>query len=200
MDNALPGLPNARNIVRWAYERRTRVGSVAQEIFEFENRYVIAALRQISNEGYPTLAEIQELPEVQFAVRNERKAEILLERMNNALSTNRSMAALEGINASIENTDFVAFTGYNVGVRGFEPELIGTIFGTGENRLSQPIRGRSGVFVAQPLSITATTAPLENIEFMREELQFTFERGMVERLRNAKERNARIVENRAFYF
>ena len=200
MDNALPGLQNARHIVRWAYDRRTRVGNVAQEIFEFENRYVIAALRQISNEGYPTLAEIQELPEVQFAVRNERKAEILMARMNDALSANRSISALEGINASIETTDFVTFTGYSVGARGFEPELIGTIFGTAENRLSQPIRGRSGVFVAQPLNISTGEVLEENIELLREQMQLMFERGMVERIRQAQERNARIVENRAFYF
>jgi len=201
MDNALPGLPNARHIVRWAYDRRTRVGNVAQEIFEFENRYVIAALRQISNEGYPTVAEIQELPEVQFAVRNERKAEILLERMNSALSTNRSMAALEAIDASIENTDVVTFAGYNVGTRGFEPELIGAIFGTSENRLTQPIRGRTGVFVAQPSNFTvAEPLEAEDVELVRGQMQLMFERGMVERLRQAKERNARIVENRAFYF
>ena len=199
MDAMLPGLPNARNIVRWAYDRRTRVGDVAQEIFEFENRYVIAALRQIREKGYPTLAEIQELPEVQFAVRNEVKAEKLIQRMNSALSTNRSISALEAINADVETVDFVTFSGYNVGTRGFEPELIGTVFGTAENRLSNPIRGRSGVFVAQPLRFTAI-APLENIEFMRQQMQFMFERGMLERVRSAKESNARIVENRAFYF
>jgi hypothetical protein len=145
------------------------------------------------------LAEIQELPEVQFAVRNEVKAEKLIQRMNSALSANRSISALEAINADVETVDFVTFSGYNVGTRGFEPELIGTIFGTAENRLSNPIRGRSGVFVAQPLRFTPI-APLEDVELMRMQLQFMFERGMLERVRSAKESNARIVENRAFYF
>jgi len=200
MDAMLPGLPDARRIVRWAYDRKTRAGDVSPEIYEFENRYVVAALRQIRGKGYPSLDEIKTIPEVQHAVRNNKKAEILIGRMNEALQANRSIEALERINAEVETHDFVSFAGYNVGpMRNFEPEVIGTIFGTPENRLSNPVQGRTGVFAVQPLHFTPAE-PLQDIEFMRMQLRMMFERGMVESLHNAKESGAKIVDNRAFYF
>jgi peptidyl-prolyl cis-trans isomerase D len=199
-DMILPGIPNARNIVRWAYDKRTRVGDVSPEIYDnFDNRYVIAALRQIRQKGLPTLAEIRDIPGVLNAVLNERKAQMLIEQVNNVLKTNRSMDALGNIGAEVETVTHVAFGGYSVGMRHFEPELIGTIFGTQVNRLSNPVQGRSGVFVAQPLEFMPVE-PLEDITLMRRQLMMMFQRGMVESMRNAKENRLKIVDNRAFFF
>jgi peptidyl-prolyl cis-trans isomerase D len=199
-DMMLPGLPNARSIVRWAYDKRTRVGDVSPEIYDnFDNRYVIAALRQIRDKGFPALAEIKEIPGVADAVRNEKRAQILLEQMNTVLKANRSIDALGNIGAEVETVDFVAFGGYSVGARSFEPELIGTIFGTPENRLSNPVQGRSGVFVAQPLHFTPVE-PLLDVELMRNQIMMMFQRGMTETMRNARENATKIVDNRAFFF
>jgi len=199
MDVMLPGLPNARSIVRWAYDKKTKIGDISPEIYEFENRYVLVGLRQIREKGYPTLDELKAIPEVQHAVRNEKKAEVLVERMNGALKTNRSFSALEAIDAEIETIDIVSFAGYSVGSRGYEPEVIGTLFGTQQNHLSNPIKGRSGVFAVEPLVFTPVPA-LEDVALMRQQMQMMFQRGMVENLRNAQENRAKIVDNRAFYF
>ena len=199
MDVMLPGLPNARGIVRWAYDKKTKVGSVSPEIYEFENRYVVVGLRQIREKGLPTLAEIKDIAEVQHAVRNEKKAEILLAKMNGALQNNRSMSALESIDAEIETIEMISLGGFSVGTKGYEPELIGTIFGMPQNRLSNPVKGRSGVFAAEPL-LFAPIEPLETPDFMRQQLHGMFQRNMVESLRSAKENNAKIVDNRAFFF
>ncbi|MDR0438205.1 MAG: peptidylprolyl isomerase [Bacteroidales bacterium] len=199
MDMTLPGLQNARDIVRWAYDRRTRTGQVSPEIHEYENKYVVAALRQIRDKGYPALAEIMDIPEVQHAVRNERKAEILIEKMNGAFKTNRTIAALESINAEVETIDHLNFHAYGFGSRGFEPEVVGTIFGTKENRVSNPIQGRSGVFVVEPTNFTPAE-PLNDVSVIRMQMQMMFQRGIIEAIRAAKEERAKIVDNRAFYF
>jgi hypothetical protein len=119
--------------------------------------------------------------------------------MNDALKNNRSITALENINASVETVEHVTFGGYNIGSRGYEPEIIGTIFGTKENRLSNPVQGRSGVFAVEPLLFTPAVL-LEEIGMMRQQMQMMFQRNMVENMRNAKENRAKIVDNRAFYF
>jgi parvulin-like peptidyl-prolyl isomerase len=199
MDMQLPGLQNARDIVRWAYDKKTKAGQVSQEIYEYENKYVIAALRQIREKGYPKLDEIKAIAEVQYAVRNEKKAEILIEKMNSALKTNRSLAALENINAEVETVDHISFNTYGFGSKGYEPEVIGTIFGLKENQLSNPIKGRSGVFVAEPLHFSPAE-PLENADIIRMQMQMMFQQRMVENLRGAKENRAKITDNRAFFF
>ncbi|MCL2682024.1 MAG: SurA N-terminal domain-containing protein [Bacteroidales bacterium] len=199
MDMTLPGLQNARDIVRWAYDRRTRAGQVSPEIHEYENKYVVAALRQIRAKGYPTLAEIMNIPEIQHAVLNERKAEILIEKMNGAFKTNRTIAALESVNAEVETVDHLSFNAYGFGSRGFEPEVVGTIFGTKESRVSNPIQGRSGVFVVEPTNFTPAE-PLDDVNVIRMQMQMMFQRGMVEAIRRAKEERAKIIDNRAFYF
>ncbi|MDE5736283.1 MAG: SDR family NAD(P)-dependent oxidoreductase, partial [Bacteroidales bacterium] len=48
----MPGLNNAREIVRWAYNKDNNPGDVAQEVFEMENRYVVATLKKRHKEGY----------------------------------------------------------------------------------------------------------------------------------------------------
>jgi peptidyl-prolyl cis-trans isomerase D len=200
MEMQLPGLQNARDIVRWAFDKKTKAGDVSSEIYEYENKYVIAALRQNREIGYPALDELKTIPEIQMAVRNEKKAEILIEKMNAALRTNRSIAALENINAEIDHIDHLTFNAYGFAAKGFEPEVIGTIFGTKENHLSNPIKGRmAGVFVVEPLRFTPAE-PLENMDMFKAQLQMIFQRGMVENIRMAKENRAKIVDNRAFYF
>jgi peptidyl-prolyl cis-trans isomerase D len=199
MDMQLPGLSNARDIVRWAYDKRTKVGNVSQEIYEYENMYVVAALRQVREKGFPSLDEIKSIPELQFVVRNEKKAEILIERMNAALKSNRSIAALESINAEIETVDQISFNAFSFGTKGYEPEVVGTAFGTKENSLSNPIQGRSGVFVVEPQRFTPAE-PLDDVSIIRSQLQMMFQRGLIEGLRVAKENNAKITDNRAFYF
>jgi parvulin-like peptidyl-prolyl isomerase len=199
MDVRLPGLPDARSLVRWAYDRRTKVGDVSSEIYEFEDRYVVAVLRQIRTKGVPSVEEIRTIPEVQHAVRNEKKAEILIERMNNTLRTNRSIVALENIGAEVETIEHLNFNAFSLGGRGFEPEVIGATFGTRENQVSNPIRGRSGVFVVQPLQFRPAER-LEDLEMLRTQMLMRFQQQMVESMRIAKENNAKITDNRAFYF
>jgi peptidyl-prolyl cis-trans isomerase D len=199
MDIQLPGLQNARDIVRWVYDKKTKVNQVSHEIYEYENKYVIVALRQIRDKGYPTLGELKTLPEIQHVVRNEKKAEILIGKMNNALKTNRSITSLENMNASIETVEHLAFSAYGIGSKGYEPEVVGSIFGTKENRLSNPIQGRTGVFVVEPLRFTPAEM-LENTDVIKMQMQMMFQRGMIENIRMAKENKVKIVDNRPFYF
>jgi peptidyl-prolyl cis-trans isomerase D len=199
-DMVFPGLPNARNIVRWAYDKKTKEGDISPEIYDnFDNQYVIAALRQIREKGFPSLAEIKDIPGVINAVRNEKRAEIFIKQMQAVLKSNHSIAALENIGAEVETVEHVTFGAYGVGERNFEPELIGTIFGTPENHLSNPVQGRSGVFVAQPLQFTPAE-PLEDVSPMKNQRRMMFQRSMLENMRNAKEKGAKIVDNRAWYF
>ncbi|MDR2907025.1 MAG: peptidylprolyl isomerase [Bacteroidales bacterium] len=199
MDMQLPGLQNARDLVRWAFEKNTEVGQVAPEIYEYDNQYVIAALNQIRKEGYPSLEELMTVAEVQYAVRNEKKAEMLMEKMNDAIKANRSISALETLNAEVETIDQLNFNAYSFGTKGYEPEVVGTAFGKNVNQLSNPIKGRSGVFVIQTMQYIPAEV-MEDMSMIQAQMKMMFQQSMVETIRSAMESNAKIVENRAFYF
>ncbi len=136
---------------------------------------------------------------VQYAVRNEKKAETLIEKMNGALKTNRTMTELESLNANVETVDLLMFNSYSVGSKGYEPEVVGTIFGSPENKVSNAIKGRSGVFVVEPLQFTPAEA-LEDMTLIQRQLQMMFQQNMVETMRMATESKAKITDNRSFYF
>ena len=71
-DRAVTGLDNPREMIRWAYEAKR--GDISP-IFEFGDRYVIARLDAIREEGTATLDEVY--GEIENTVRNQKKADYL---------------------------------------------------------------------------------------------------------------------------
>lgn len=199
MDMQMPGLQNARDLVRWAYGEDTEPGQMAAEIYTYENQYVIATLREIREKGDPSVEELKKLPEFEYAVRNEKKAALLKEKMNNAMQSNRSLAALSTLGADIDTIDQLNFNAYGFGNKGYEPDVVGSVFGTTENTVSAPIQGRSGVFVVQPTTFTKPEAP-EMIDIFKSQMTMMFQQRMLESMRVAMENGAKIKENRAFYY
>ena len=56
--NALPGLPQARQIVIWSFNKETEKGTVSP-VFDLEGRYMIAVLKEIREKGTPTLEQLK---------------------------------------------------------------------------------------------------------------------------------------------
>ena len=74
----ITGIDNPRQIVRWAFDDKTKVGDVSS-IFELDNMFVVAALTEAIPEGYAPLSKVAE--QSKYQILNKKKGEIAVEKM-----------------------------------------------------------------------------------------------------------------------
>lgn len=148
MANQLPNVNNARSIVQWAFNEETEIGAVADEVFEADNCYVVAALKDIYKKGYPTLDQIRSMIENQ--VRIDKKAELLIARAEEAKNASKDINTIATkLNSVVDTLDSISFDGYFFGKFGMEPTVQGAAVAASANSLVGPIKGASGVYMLQ---------------------------------------------------
>jgi peptidyl-prolyl cis-trans isomerase D len=165
-DANLGSLANAREAVRWAFNKETSVGDVS-EVFTINDQYVVAVLTGTRTEGTADAAAVK--PEVTALVRNEEKAKQIMAKLKG--STLEQMAAAYGPNAQVKTAnDLVLGQGAIPGV-GTEPVAVGTAFGLKAGQRSAPIQGEQGVLVLELVNKTEPTAPSQDLKNVRNQLQ-----------------------------
>lgn len=147
MTNQLQGVNNARSIVQWAFNEKTKVGDVADQVFEADNMYVVATLKDVYKKGYPTLDQVRSMIEPQ--VRIDKKAEVLMARAEEAKAAKDINAIATKLNAVVDSIDSVSFNDYFFGKFGMEPKVQSAIAAAQGQKLLGPVKGASGVFMVQ---------------------------------------------------
>lgn len=154
--NVVPGVginQGARDIVKWLYNKDTKVGQVSPNLFSIQDKgeyyaskYVIAGLKQILPKGNQPLDLIRE--QIKPAVLAMKKGEMITEKFKSfnsleeiAAHYNVKIDSLVGMNAS---TPFINKVGN-------EPAVVAAMTLGPLNKLSKPIIGNSGVFVGMPI-------------------------------------------------
>ncbi len=153
-DRQVPGLDNARELIRWAYDARE--GSISP-ILEIGDRFVIAALTRVRQEGYQDIEEVR--GEIEGILTRKIKKEIIASRLKEKIEEGHDLPSLaSALNTSVEQANNIVFTTFSVPGAGIEPRLIATALLTEENNTSQPVKGENGVYV---LKVTSVTMPEE---------------------------------------
>ena len=146
MSDNIPGVENARELVRWAFNEDVKKGEVSKQVFEFEDKFIIAVLKEIREKGIATLEQIK--PRLEFVVKRDKKAVVIQDRLNKVLSQTKDLYQLANqFNTKVDTVEQLNFASYNIGRKGYEPEVIGTAFSLKENVISKPIKGYSGVYI-----------------------------------------------------
>jgi peptidyl-prolyl cis-trans isomerase D len=139
----LPGLENSREIIRWTYENEK---DDVSQIFDLSNRYVIAAISEVRNEGYAPLESVR--TQLEVAVMKEKKMEALAAEM---LEKSKGLGSIDevsvALNAEIKQAQQVRFSNPYVVEVGLEPAVVASAFELQENILSAPVKGENGVFI-----------------------------------------------------
>ncbi|HEY3370127.1 MAG TPA: SurA N-terminal domain-containing protein [Prolixibacteraceae bacterium] len=155
-DREVPGLESSRQLVRAAFlgeKGKMLVNNEGSSIFEFGNKFVIGALTDATEEGPSTFEEAK--PRVELAVRKEKKAKVLADKLASAAS---GQSGLEGVASKLGLEVKVAsglnFETYSIPAAGFEPAVIGTVSNLPENKISSPIEGMNGVYLAKVTAVT----------------------------------------------
>jgi peptidyl-prolyl cis-trans isomerase D len=140
----IPGIENAREIVRWTYYEELEVGQVIQKVFDVEGSYVVAALKEVREEGTVPLDQVRE--SISTLVYNEKKAEYLIDRIE-ALGTDDIYTIGNSLNAKVDTSTNLTFSSRNIPGFGSEFKVIGSIFAMTPGNVSGPLQGNGGIFV-----------------------------------------------------
>ena len=193
LDENLPGLPEQRNIVQWAFNEDTKVG----EIKRFNLSYGGYAVVQVTAAREKGLAAPEEvLLEVTQAILKEKKAAQIIAN-NKAISSLEDLAAkngLEVVNALAVNQK----SGTLVGA-GFEPYIVGVAFSLKEGGTSKLIEGNNGIYLLQ-LTAKKIAEDLEDYSDYARQLTNQGREGLGAAIVEALETSAEIEDNRALYY
>ncbi len=147
MTENLTGVPNSRDIIRWAYNDDTEVGAVADQVYECEGMFVVAALKDVYEKGIATLKQVT--PMIEQSVRIEKKGELLLARAEEAIKAGKDINSIAvKLNVTVDTLDSVAFNDYYVGRYGMEPKVQSVVAVT-KSGIAAPVKGANGVYVIQ---------------------------------------------------
>ena len=190
------GIENSRSIVQWAFNEKSEIGTVADQVFESENSFIVVALKDVFKKGYATLEQVR--PMIESQVRIEKKAEMLLAKAGEAAKGSSDISSVATkLSAAVDTVTGVTFNSYFFGKFGMEPKMLGTVAAAKGAVLLGPVKGANGVYVAQIMNSTEATP--ETADMIRATFQQTYmqkARNMSMVLRN----NADITDQRNKFF
>lgn len=144
MQTFIQDLENPRELIRWAY--KAEEGDVTDKVYELPNKYVVAQLSEIREEGYLPLNSVKE--DIKTQVINKAKAAILTEKLNSAMNGTSTIEELgQKLDKTAVKAENIVFANPIIPGVAQEGKVIGTVFGLQPNTLSKSIEGNRGVYV-----------------------------------------------------
>ncbi|MCQ2605712.1 MAG: SurA N-terminal domain-containing protein [Bacteroidales bacterium] len=141
----LPGIDDSRQVIRWAHQNKKKVGEVS-EIFRCGDRFVVAVIDKVLEEGVQSLDEVKDVVKAEF-INEQKKKQLLAELKNVDCSSVASVAQAKSKTVEESaNLSYASMSGPNIG---FEPAVFATLSTMGKGAVSKPIAGERGVYVAQ---------------------------------------------------
>ncbi|MFN4144586.1 MAG: SurA N-terminal domain-containing protein [Runella sp.] len=189
-------MQNAREIVRWAFNKDTKIDNVSS-VFETEGQYVVAVLTGKTSKDNPTVDDFRD--ELTLKVRNQIKAEQITKKLNTIQApTLEGIAQKYGAGALVETAnDITLATGFLTSA-GLDPTALGKGFGLKMGKKSKIFTGENGVFIMEKTSETPAP-PIADYSMYKANLQSrNFQASFL--LSEAIRENAKVVDNRAKFF
>ena len=197
MQYSMSGINNARSIIQWAFNEKTEMGSVADQIFEADDMYIVAALKDVYKVGYATLDQVRNM--IENGVRNEKKSELLAARLEEAKNASADIYAIAAkVNSKVDTLDSISFNDYFLGQYGMEPKVQSAIAAAEQGALVGPIRGAQGVYMVKVNSKMDNPTPTDpaNIRSQKEQ---SFMQGLRSVQQVLKDK-AKVVDQRNKFF
>ncbi|MEO9478487.1 MAG: peptidylprolyl isomerase [Maribacter dokdonensis] len=191
LDENLPGLPNQRNIVQWAFNGDTEVGDIKR--FNINSGYAVVQLTGSYAEGVMSAedASVLVLPKI----RKERKAAKII-----AANKGKDMSAIASDNGvSVSNASALTVKSPTIPGAGSEPVVVGTAYGMAEGATSGLIEGNTGIFKIE--IVKKTEAPkLDNYSVYANALKTGAAARVNTAVYNALKEGAEIEDKRATFY
>ena len=150
----ISGLDNPRQMIRWAY--KAQVGQVS-DVMEFGNKFVVATLTQIKEEGMQELEEVR--ASVEAVVRNEKRAEMLINQLSGATDLNTLSSDYA---AEVKTVEGMTFSNNNVTGLGEDAAFVGAAFAVPEGNVTAAFAGLNAVYVVRVDQVISAPAITDN--------------------------------------
>ena len=194
MDFSIPGVENPRNIIQWAFLDDTKEGSHSR-IFELDNRFIIAKVTEVRDEGIPPLNQIRD--EIMALAMRQQKYDYVSRQIRQAGGGLEEVASLVG-HDKVEAND-IRFNTINLPQAGNEPRVVGTVFALQSGSLSDPIKGNNGVFVVEVERLEEAIIP-DDLTSNKRMMRGNVTNRVVGEVFPAIKNNARVEDNRNLFY
>lgn len=193
----IAGLENPREIVRWAFDEKTKKGDISDKIFELENnQLVVAALTGVIHEGYAPMEAV--IDRSKYQILNKKKGEIAVEKMKACGNdVNRMVSELGAESTTVSDVTLDSRVLSNFGV---EADIVGMIMGMKEGEEIGPVAGNACAFIIKNVKFTAPAETTDYSSVVREKTSQYSNRAMNNGVYNALRNDVKIKDNRTEIF
>ena len=190
----------ARDIIRWAFDKDTRIGDVSPEVYinedlvkYYNNKYLVVSLAEIEPAGLASLESVRE--DITPIVTNKKKAEVL----QGKISGNDLQSLADQFSSEVDSVIDVTFSATFIPGLGNESKVIAEAFKLKIGEVSEPIAGENGVYVIRITDrIDDVTDP--NIALMRRQASAGIKSSVPTQLMESIKKNVKIRDNRYTFF
>lgn len=186
-------MENSRELVRWAFT--AKIGEVSKA-FEFGNRFVVAKLNERKEKGYSTLEQIKD--QLTVEVRRDKKAALLIEKLSKGGKNLDAIASANG--QTVLTADNVSFASPVFPSSGMEPYVVGYLMNVKAGQVSPPLKGASGVYVAQVVSFADVKEPADLAAEAKQQLGSQLQNRSQYETYNALREKAGIIDRRSKFY
>lgn len=198
----IPGIgknSSSADIIRWAHQETTELDEVANRPHPVENeelnyteRFVVPVLIKRYAAGLATLEDPEVRAEVDRAVRNQKKVELV----QNAIQNASSLDAVAGqYDVTKEAAPNLVYSAARIGTIGEEPKVAALAAGTEAGKISKAVGGKEGVYVIQVQSKT-DASPIQDLELARKNVTTRLSSSISSAVYEDMKKNADIVDDR----
>ncbi len=191
----ITGIDNPRQIVRGAFDEKTKMHDVSS-IFELDNMFVVAALTDMVPEGYVPLEKVAE--QSKYQILNKKKGEAAVEKMK-ACGTDYDRMVNE-LGAESTTVSDVNLDSRVLGNFGVEADIIGTVMGMKEGEVVGPVAGNSSAFIIKNVKVNEAPATTDYSTILRDKTAQFNNKVLNNGVYNALKNNAKIEDNRVLFY
>jgi len=191
---SLPGIDNARELIKWAFNKADN-GDVTDQVYTLGDQYVVARLTKIKKQGPLSVDDVKDgiKPDVIRMV----KAKTLRSKLDNAVNGSTTIEQVaQKAAAQVVPVDNVVLANPVIPGLSVEYKVIGSIFGSAVNKVSKPVDGNNGVYVYVVRGFT-NPAPLSNVLREKQEIAQTLLQQADNRMFDALKDKANVKDYRA---
>lgn len=196
---------DARDLVKIVFGKDADQGDVFKQVFSFvdpnggyyDSKYAVVALRTINPKGSATVASLKSNQQVEIEVRNRKKAEVILAKLQGASDLNAAAAAY---GVTIDTSANSSLMQVAVPKGGQEPRVVGTVFSLKNGQVSKAISGKTGVYMVQPISEPTAVQVPADLTMFRRQVSSSAQSAVRSGLMNSLKKAADIKDNRVLFF
>ncbi len=133
---------NARNVVHWVFDSKTKEGSVSDVITVDNKYYFVAAVTKARKEGNMALEDVKD--NITMELINRKKVDNLAAEAAAKVSGSESLEALaEKFETTVSHRDGISF---NTRDMSMEPALVGAVSLAEPGKVNGPVKGLYGIY------------------------------------------------------